>query len=268
MWIDYFNYRYCIVNDTLFIQGVDEDNMDLTAYSLPLGALPLADSIAILKRHCEATGRQLRFSAIPEDMLHLFVETGPTAIEELHNWSDYLYDAASLSSLAGNQLKKKRNHVNRFLADNPDAKFRPLSMHDIDECKALLTRLADADNPADISVTASVERTQVFEVLNAWGDTYRHYMRGACLHDNTGALVAFTVGEVIGDTLFVHIEKMDHTIPGAGETINKMFAHFITSMYPQVKYINREEDVGDEGLRAAKQSYHPVRLLPKFNVIF
>ena len=268
MWIDYFNYRYCIISDTLFLQGVDEDNMDITAYSLPIGALPLSESIEMLRRHCLAAGEQLRFSAIPEDMLHLFVETGPSAVEELHNWSDYLYDASALATLAGNKLKRKRNHVNRFLADNPNAVFSPMTEADIHDCKALLTKLSEADRQEDISITASVERTQVFEVLNAWAGTYSRYMTGACLRDNSGSLVAFTIGEIIGDTLFVHIEKMDHCVPGAGETINKMFAEYITSQHPQVLYINREEDVGDEGLRAAKLSYRPIRLLPKFNVIF
>ena len=70
-------------------------------------------------------------------------------------------------------------------------------------------------------------------------------------------IVAFTLGEVIGDTLYVHIEKMNHLVNGAGETVNKLFAELMTGHHPEVRYINREEDVGDPGLRHAKESYHP-----------
>ena len=79
-------------------------------------------------------------------------------------------------------------------------------------------------------------------------------------------IVAFTLGEVIGDTLYVHIEKMSHDIAGAGETINRLFASMMTTIHPSVQYINREEDVGDPGLRHAKESYHPLELLKKYNV--
>ena len=86
------------------------------------------------------------------------------------------------------------------------------------------------------------------------------------LRDNNRHIVAFTIGEIIGDTLFTHIEKMDHSVPGAGESINRFFAQHITSRHPEVRYINREEDAGDEGLRQAKLSYHPAILLTKYDI--
>lgn len=103
-------------------------------------------------------------------------------------------------------------------------------------------------------------------VLDNW-DVYSRVFEGGVLRDSAGRMAAFTIGEVIGDTLFVHIEKIDHAVAGAGETVNKMFAARMTGTHPEVRYINREEDVGDPGLRAAKQSYHPLMLLPKFNVV-
>ena len=265
MWIDYFNYRYCVWRDTLFIQGVDEDDMSKTAYSLPIGSLPLNEAINALRRHCAATGQQLRFSAIPEDALPMFTQANPKGIEQLKNWSDYIYDAQSLATMAGNKLKKKRNHVNRFMADNPGTALEPFDKVNIEESKRLLTRLAETSK--EPSLLASVERTQVYQILDNW-NLFAPYFEGAVLRDASNAVIAFTVGEVIGDTLFVHIEKMDHEVPGAGETINKLFAEMMTARHPEVKYINREEDVGDEGLRAAKESYHPLQLLTKYNVIF
>ena len=110
---------------------------------------------------------------------------------------------------------------------------------------------------------AEYERKQCANIL-------RHYslypFEGAVLRGNGGKVVAFTVAEIIGDTLIVHIEKMNHDVSGAGESINKLFAAEMLMRYPGLKYINREDDAGDPGLRKAKQSYHPVAMLRKFNV--
>lgn len=265
MWADYFNYTYCIVRDTLFIKGVAEDNISRTAYSLPVGRLPLADSVGMLMRHCRACGEELRFSAVPGDKTRLLADMGRCRVTPLDGWSDYLYDAIALATQAGNQLKKKRNHVNRFMADNPGAELEPFAAECIPEARALMSGLAAEQD--GVSPIASAERAQVVAVLDNW-DEYSRVFDGGVLRDASGRMVAFTIGEVLGDTLFVHIEKMDHTVPGAGETVNKLFAARMVASHPGVRYINREEDVGDPGLRAAKQSYHPLMLLPKFNVVY
>lgn len=264
MWVDYFGYSYCIVRDTLFIRGVAEDDLSRTAYSLPVGRMPLAESVELLRRHCRTVGDQLRFSAVPGDRIGQLADIVRCAVTPLDGWSDYLYDAVSLATQAGNHLKKKRNHVNRFMADNPGAVLEPLDSAGIPQAKELLLRLAADDD--GMSPLASAERTQVMAVLDNW-DVYSRVFEGGVLRDSAGRMAAFTIGEVIGDTLFVHIEKIDHAVAGAGETVNKMFAARMTGAHPEVRYINREEDVGDPGLRAAKQSYHPLMLLPKFNVV-
>lgn len=263
MWIDYFSYRYCIAGDTLFIEGFSEDNLDEVAYSLPIGSLPLPDAVELLRIHCRAEGHRLRFSAIPEDKLHLFSEAETCAISPLPDWSDYLYDAEALATLNGNALKKKRNHVNRFLADNPGAALQPLTADCIAEAKQFLTAIAASQHQ---SLLAQVERTQTHHVLDNW-EAFSSVFSGTILRDKSGQIVAFTVGEVIGDTLFVHIEKMNHEIPGAGESINKLYAAQMLAEHPELRYINREDDAGDPGLRAAKLSYHPAMLLPKYDVI-
>lgn len=263
MWIDYFNYRYCIAADTLFIEGTAEDDPGRVAYSLPIGALSLTEAIALLRLHCEACGQRLLFSAIPEDRLHLFSETADCVVSPLADWSDYIYDAGSLATLNGNALKRKRNHVNRFMADNPGAGLIPITSADIPELKRFLAGIAPDQHQ---SLMAQVERTQTHHVLDNWA-IYSTVFSGALLRDGSGRIVAFTIGETIGDTLFVHIEKMDHDVPGAGETINKLFAARMLAEYPGLRYINREEDVGDPGLRAAKLSYHPAMVMPKYNVL-
>lgn len=263
MWIDYFDYSYCIVNDTLFIKGVTENDVTTPAFSLPVGEMNLGEAVTLLRDYCAAHGNMsLKFSAVPEDRVEELRKLGATLVEPLEDWADYIYDAYSLASLSGKKLSKKRNHVNRFVADNPGYRFEPLTRDNLGDVKAFF----DASHLAlDKPVLADAERLQVKAVLDNL-DCYS-MMEGAVLSTPADGIVAFTVGEIIGDTLYVHIEKMNHSVPGAGETINNLFAKQIMERHPEVCYINREEDTGDSGLRQAKLSYHPLALLKKFNVV-
>lgn len=262
MWTDYFDYTYCIFNDTLFIKGVTEDDVTRPAFSIPVGKMGLEESVSLLREHCRREGCELIFSAVPEMYVAPLKALGATRVEKLEDWSDYLYDAHALASLSGKKLNKKRNHVNRFEAEHPDHKFEPLT-------HALLPAVKSFFNATHLPLSkpalADIEREQVMHVLDNL-DTYG--FEGAVLSTPADGIVAFTLGEVKGDTLYTHIEKMNHEITGAGETVNKLFAEMMTAQHPEVMYINREEDVGDPGLRHAKESYHPLELLDKYNVAF
>ena len=262
MWADYFSYSYAIDDDTLFIKGVTEDDVTRPAFSLPMGKMPIRESIALLKNYCrENDYMPLVFSAVPERYVESMKLLGATEVTPLEDWGDYLYDAQALATLSGKKLSKKRNHVNRFMADNPGYTFEPLTPDRVDDVLAFYraSRL-----PQSKPALADIEREQVIDVLE---NLDRYPFMGAILSTPKDGIVAFTLGEVIGDTLYTHIEKMNHEINGAGETINKLFAEYVTGHCPEVRYINREEDVGDPGLRYAKQSYHPAEILAKYNVV-
>ncbi|MCM1522595.1 MAG: phosphatidylglycerol lysyltransferase domain-containing protein [Muribaculaceae bacterium] len=261
MWTGYFDYSYAIVGDTLFIKGVTEDDVTRPAFSLPVGDMELEDAVELLRDYCRLhDAMPLTFSAVPEQFTVSLSDLGATEITLLTDWSDYLYDAQALSTLSGKKLSKKRNHVNRFMADNPGFKFEPITDQNIEAARRFYhdTRL-----PLSKPALADVEREQVINVLN---NIQVYPFEGAILSTPAHGVVAFTLGETIGDTLYVHIEKMDHEIPGAGETINKLFAEMMTARHPEIRFINREEDTGDPGLRYAKESYHPLEMLRKFNV--
>lgn len=263
MWIDYFHYEYCILDDTLFLKGYSETDSSAVAFSFPIGAMPISRSVALLEEYCRRNLIPLRFSAIPEDKIDAFMQLRHWDVRELTDWADYVYDAQSLATLAGKKLNKKRNHVNRFFADNPGATLTPLTITDVPLLKEAYSQWV-ASTEAPDSDTAIEESQQTFSVLDHLDE---YGFEGAVLRDASGAIVAFCLGEKIGDTLFTHIEKMNHTVAGAGETVNKMFAEMMVQRYADLRYINREEDVGDEGLRRAKQSYHPAMLLRKFDLL-
>lgn len=265
MWIDYFRYKFCIYHDTLFITGVEENNTDLTAFSLPIGSMPLPRAIDMLKDYCREKGLPLRFSAIPADKITLFTTYDPNAdVEELADWSDYVYEASSFATLSGKKMAKKRNHVNKFMADHPEWVLEPLSASDTAELEAAMKEWNESTDDLGASKSHDEELREVVKVLE---NLDRYPFAGAVLREKTGGrVVAFSLAEVIDDMAFVHIEKMDHRVAGSGETIAHLFAARLMEHFPEVRYLNREEDCGDEGLRRAKESWHPAMLLRKYNV--
>ena len=158
-------------------------------------------------------------------------------------------------------MKKKRNHVNRFRADNPSATLLPLTADNARHCLRLLARLGNDGSPS-----GRAEQLAVARMLLHWTD-YAPYLTGAVLRlnpdDPDDEIAAFTIGETKGDTLHVHVEKADHTIPGTGETIAHLFAARQLNDNPHLQILNRQDDAGSEALRAAKLSWRPLRLLPK-----
>jgi hypothetical protein len=264
MWVDYFHYEFAILNDTLFIKGRVESDVSKVAFSLPVGKMPLSMSVAILKDYCIAEGIPLIFSAVPEYAIDEFRDLQPSSVEELPDWADYLYSAASLSTLSGKKYGKKRNHVNQFLAAYPDYTFSPMTPDDVPEALQFMDAI---DAEGDDTPMATTERQLNREMLGYMADA-DPVLSGGVLRDAQGNLLAFTIGDIKGDTLFIHIEKALRDVPGGFEMINKSFAAYMCGLHPEIQYINREDDAGDPGLRYAKESYHPVEMLRKFNVAF
>lgn len=262
MWIDRFEYEYCIFHDTLFLKGVSETNPELTAFSMPVGPLPLEESVRLIRQYCRYYNIRPVFAAIPEDRIDYLLSVVDGEIEEMDDWADYLYDARQLAALSGKKWGKKRNHVNRFLQENPHYVFEPISASIIPEILLFHTGLHE-DSEEDSTATAKYEKDECTRILNRYNS---YPFEGAVLRDETGEICAFTCGEIIGDTLYVHIEKMNHEIAGSGETINKLFADYMTRRHPAIRFINREEDCGDAGLRHAKESYNPLMRLRKYNL--
>lgn len=261
MWIDFFNYEFCVVRDTLFIKGLSEDESRRPSFAVPIGAMPPEESVELVRRYCEANNQPVLFSAVPDDKLEAITALGAKEITPLDDWADYIYASEDLATLTGKRYNKKRNHVNRFMAENPGYTLDALEGETLEQTRDFFSRLeADSD-----SLMAEYERAQCADVLRNFN---RYPFEGAALRDNNGEIVAFTVGEIVGDTLILHIEKMRHDVAGAGETINKLFAARMLRHYPGIKFINREDDAGDPGLRYAKLSYHPHHLITKSNVLF
>ena len=261
MWVDYFKYEYSILDDTLFIKGVVENDTDTPAFSLPVGKMPLRRSLEKIRIYCRRHNLPAVLSAVPEYALEDLESAGITSINPLEDWGDYLYDAQMLSTLTGKKMSKKRNHVNKFESLYPESRLDPLDASNADKAIEFMDII---DEEGDKSAMAIEERRMTRRLLDLIkeGDIR---LEGAILMVGD-EIAAFTIGDVKHDTLFVHVEKASRAFEGSYEKINKEFAALMCARHPEIHFINREDDSGDEGLRKAKQSYHPVEILKKYNI--
>ena len=173
------------------------------------------------------------------------------------DYADYLYLRTDLATLAGKRFQPKRNHVNKFKRMYPNYEYTAITSDRIQECLELETEWCKANNCDQHEGTGNERRALVYAL--------HHFeelgLTGGILHVD-GRIAAFTFGMSINqDTFGVHVEKADTRIDGAYAMINFEFANHIPEQYT---YINREEDLGIEGLRKAKLSYQPAIILEKY----
>lgn len=176
---------------------------------------------------------------------------------EDRDYADYIYLRSDLSTLKGKKFQAKRNHINRFRNTYPDYEYTPITPDRIQECLDLEAEWCKVNNCDQQEGTGNERRALIYALHNfeALGLT------GGILHVNA-KIVAFTFGMPINhETFGVHVEKADTSIEGAYAMINYEFANRIPEQYI---YINREEDLGIEGLRKAKLSYQPATILEKY----
>lgn len=179
------------------------------------------------------------------------------------NYADYIYQRDSLATFAGKKLQPKRNFVNRFTRLHPDYEFLPLTTELIPQCVELdekwtTQKLTETDSGR---YTYEAERRSLLTAFAHWDELGG---RGGVIRVD-GHIVAFSYGAPINyDTFGVCMEKADTRFEGAFATICRDFARSLPEQYT---LINREEDLGIEGLRQSKLSYQPSLLLHKYTVM-
>ena len=180
---------------------------------------------------------------------------------ETRDYADYVYEAEKLATLSGKKLHSKRNHINRFkILYEERWDYERLTEDNVEECFQMALEWrnlneVDEDEEKNAEMSVTLNSLRLFRELQLTGGILRV----------DGKIVAFTLGEPLNeDTFVVHIEKALADVEGAYTVINQQFVeHEILGKY---KYVNREDDVGQEGLRKAKLSYKPAFLVEKGTV--
>jgi hypothetical protein len=236
---------------------------DTYTYTFPAGHGDYVEAIHQLREYAEANGKKCSIFGVTREYFPLFESNfnGEYSIKYLPDSSDYVYLTEDLANLSGRKYHGKRNHLKKM--DRYPWTFNELTEDDFEDCILLSARLYNhKDGYTDHS--ARVEQY----AIDTFFKYYREFnlMGGGIRID--GELVAFTIGERLNsNTVVVHIEKADTSYEGLYVLINNQFVrHFCDPNV--VKYINREEDLGIEGLRKAKRSYHPVFQVEKHLVEF
>lgn len=236
------------------------DGSDRTGYMQPVGAGDFSHLIPALRADAEARGERLTLCGLTDEGCDWLRARYPDefAFRSARAAEDYIYTADDLRRLPGRRYQPKRNHINRFRAEY-DFRYEPLTRDRFGECLRLEQqwRLGHTDHVSELSAEQQAMQ-RAFDHFEELG------LQGGCIHVGE-QLVAFTYGSAVNDHTFViHAEKADTAFDGAFTIINQLFAQQLPERFTQ---INREEDLGLEGLRRAKLSYHPVRLQHKYTAL-
>lgn len=252
MWRKHYRFSYALLGDILVIRGENERGGFMLE---PLGAATGAGIVAELL--AEEGIRSME--RVSETFVRDCLEGDPRfVIEEAREHWDYIYSKDDLAHLAGRKFHRKRNHVKRFM-ETYAFDYIELGPEHMEECREVVEGWCRERN-CELDPGLCAERESVEEVLSHFGGLG---LLGGLLRIE-GKPVAFTAGEAFDErTALIHVEKALSGYEGLYQVVNKLFCERSLAGFA---YVNREQDLGLEGLRKAKESYFPVSMLKKFRV--
>ena len=258
-WEGTYRSAWCVEEGFLLIRFYIDGSHHI-GYMQPLGEGDFTHLIPRLEADARAAGQPLRISGLTPE--------GAAAVRRAHpefgiwrnrDYEDYVYRADDLRNLTGRRYQPKRNHINRFMAEYPDFRYEQLTRERFGECMQLEREWRRAHEGHTSELCAEQRAMQ---------RAFEHFeeleMIGGCIYVGD-KLIAFTYGSAVNDHTFdTHVEKADTDYDGAFTIINKLFAQHLPARFTM---INREEDLGIDGLRQSKLSYHPAVIQHKYAAI-
>ena len=233
-----------------------------SVYPFPIGKGEVKPVLDAIIQDARERGLECRLTSLtPEDCATLEeLYPGQFCFHPDRDGSNYVYDIHNLADLPGRKFQKKRNHLNRFRLNHPDCTFYPLDDQWMPGIERLITAWYKArydDDPHEYHM----EQTALRRAFDHWEELG---MEGLVMVEN-GTVLAMAMGSRLNeDTFDIHFEKALEDVDGAYAAINQAFAAHLREKYPQLRYLNREDDLGIPGLRKAKLSYYPDKLAVKF----
>ena len=254
LWNQFYKCQYAVVHDT-FIMRTDEEG---ESFSFPMGKGDKKKAIEEIMEYCREKGIPFVMNGITHEMEEQMKEMFGDIfqVEYDRDAADYVYEREKLAALSGKKLHGKRNHINRF-KDNHQWSYEKLNDENQLEALAMLMEwkmqnCAPEDLEKHEEICVSKNSLIYYKELGLVGGILRA----------DGKIVGLSLGEpaVNPDTFVVHIEKAFPDVQGAYPMINQQF---VLHEMEGFTYVNREEDMGEEGLRKAKMSYRPAFMLEK-----
>ena len=253
-WDEALGYETALFRDLIWIRQLRPEPVCLA----PVGEWRRDDWDRLL---AEAVGERGTFLAVPESLARLWADQlgNRVRLREDRDSFEYLHRVQDLADLKGNRYMRKRNRINRFLRTHR-YRYLPLTDDLVPRVMELQVQWCGKRDCQDDFLLWGEHRG----ILRVLGDLdWLEGLFGGCL-EVEGSLVAYTLGEDLGDrNLMIHFEK---GCPGVPDSYQVIHRDFLAQHRDRFDVVNREEDMGDPGLREAKMSYLPFGFLRKYRV--
>ena len=174
---------------------------------------------------------------------------------------DYVYHIDDLADLKGRKFQRKRNHVNRFYDAHPNCRLEPITPANLEAVQDMASSWYLHRQQKDPDGDVHLEQ---LALMRALADPFKLGMEGLALLEGEKVLAFSLASRLNADTFDIHFEKARDDVDGAYTAINQAFARYLRDKHPEVRFLNREDDMGLEGLRKAKLSYNPAHLVEKY----
>lgn len=260
LWQPDTDLCFCEWEHTLLIrQNVGEQ----PAFSWPMGKNP-DGMIDELLRYVKTNHLPLRFFAADKPTLEkirqdIRLKSPLFAFDP--RWSDYIYSFEEAKTFSGKKYSGQRNHINKFKSLYGEPEIRFLTPEDLPAVAKLLTAYK-SEHP-EPNLLEQLELAQTEKLLSVYA-ALGLYAAGLFVG---GEIAAFSIGEIIGDTLLIHVEKALRQYEGVYPTMYSGFVRLMDRMLgTSLSFVNREDDSGDPGLRTSKMQYHPIEKRNKYLV--
>lgn len=249
MWKDVLNLQIAFSEDMVYLKSNMKGKKE--RFYIPFGSGDFKKAVENIKEYTKENNIELEFCSISFNhyiKLQNYLD-GEYYYTPSRDYSDYVYSYNKLANLKGKKYHQKRNHISSFKRKYPDYKLVKIDEQNIDRVKAFFEEFVINVIPKDKSEITERECTRI-----ALDNFSKLDFIGAFL-EVEGNIVAFTIAEKKGDLLIVHVEKADRNYSGSYATINNEFLKSLSDL--NIKWVNREDDSGEAGLRKAKLSYYP-----------
>ena len=232
-------------------------------YTFPLGKGDVAKALAEIEKDAKECGERLQFAFVTEEQKEVLENAMPARFcySSDAGDSDYLYLRSELASLSGKAFHKKKNHFSKFVRTYPDYKYYEIGACNIYDAQKVADawyyeHLQDEDASQLAEYKAIKEALENFEELG---------LIGGIIYVNDSPCAMTIASKINENTVDVHFEKAvgEYALNGGYAAINKLFSEKLDG----VTWLNREEDIGIEGLRKAKLSYRPKIMLKKYSAV-
>lgn len=262
IWKNYYNTKYYI-NEYGLVWIYRIKNQVFSSVPLCTDENMVASFYEMKEYFNSVLGVKLKLYLVDEHTKNILnLSKDKFLVEEERDYFDYLYNAKELMALSGKKYHKKKNHVNGFLKEYENRyRVKIADKSDVESIKEFLIKWHNKRNIIDEYNRDDYELKGIFYVLEHC-DMLKYKMMLVYVDD---VIEGFTLGTYLREekTAYIHVEKANPDIRGLYAFINR---EFLKNCFNEAEYVNREDDMGLEGLRKAKLSYNPIELIKKYTI--